>query len=32
VEIARDLYEQALSVFQWAGAITWRHEYQEVVG
>jgi NitT/TauT family transport system substrate-binding protein len=32
IEIPRDLYEQALSVFQWAGAITWRHSYEEVVG
>jgi NitT/TauT family transport system substrate-binding protein len=32
VEIPRDLYEQALSVFQSDGAITWRHSYEEVVG
>ncbi len=31
-EITRDLYEQALSVFQSAGAIAWRHRYEEVVG
>jgi len=27
----RDLYEQALNVFQSAGEITWRHRYEEVV-
>jgi NitT/TauT family transport system substrate-binding protein len=32
VEIPRDLYEQALNVFQAAGEITWRHRYEEVVG
>ena len=30
-EIPRDLYEQALNVFQFAGAIAWRHRYDEVV-
>jgi NitT/TauT family transport system substrate-binding protein len=32
IEIPRDLYEQALSVFQSVGAIAWRHSYEEVVG
>jgi NitT/TauT family transport system substrate-binding protein len=32
IEIPRDLYEQALNVFQSAGAISWRHRYEEVVG
>ena len=32
IEIARDLYEQALTVFQSAGEIGWRHGYDEVVG
>jgi NitT/TauT family transport system substrate-binding protein len=32
IEITRDLYEQALTVFQSAGAIAWRHSYEEVVG
>jgi NitT/TauT family transport system substrate-binding protein len=32
VEIPRDLYEQALNVFQSIGGITWRHQYEEVVG
>jgi NitT/TauT family transport system substrate-binding protein len=32
IEIPRDLYEQALNVFQSAGEITWRHRYEEVVG
>jgi NitT/TauT family transport system substrate-binding protein len=32
IEITRDLYEQALNVFQSAGAIAWRHSYEEVVG
>lgn len=32
VEIPRDLYEQALNVFQSAGAVAWRHRYEEVVG
>jgi NitT/TauT family transport system substrate-binding protein len=32
VKIPRDLYEQALNVFQAAGEITWRHRYEEVVG
>jgi hypothetical protein len=32
VEIAVDLYERALSVFQSLGAIARRHRYQEVVG
>ena len=32
IEIPRDLYEQALDVFQAAGAIAWRHSYEEVVG
>lgn len=31
-QIPRDLYEQALSVFQSVGAIAWRHRYEEVVG
>jgi NitT/TauT family transport system substrate-binding protein len=32
IEIPRNLYEQALDVFQAAGAISWRHRYEEVVG
>jgi NitT/TauT family transport system substrate-binding protein len=32
IEIPRDLYEQALNVFQSVGALTWRHRYEEVVG
>jgi len=32
VEIPRELYEQALTVFQSVGAIAWRHRYEEVVG
>jgi NitT/TauT family transport system substrate-binding protein len=32
IEITRELYEQALTVFQSAGAIAWRHSYEEVVG
>src|SRR3984957_11134620 len=32
IEIPRDLYEQALNVFQSLGAIAWRHRYEEVVG
>jgi NitT/TauT family transport system substrate-binding protein len=32
IEIGRDLYEQALNVFQSAGEITWRHRFDEVVG
>lgn len=32
LEIPRDLYEQALNVFQFARAIAWRHPYEEVVG
>ncbi|MBZ5596449.1 MAG: hypothetical protein LAP39_29760 [Acidobacteriia bacterium] len=32
IEIPRDLYEQALNVFQAVGAIGWRHRYEEVVG
>ena len=32
IEIPRDLYEQALNVFQSARAIAWRHRYEEVVG
>jgi len=32
LEIPRDLYEQALNVFQSAAAIAWRHRYEEVVG
>jgi NitT/TauT family transport system substrate-binding protein len=32
IEIPRDLYEQALTVFESAGAIAWRHRYEEVVG
>lgn len=31
IEIPRDLYQQALDVFQTAGAISWRHPYDEVV-
>ena len=31
IEIPRELYEQALNVFQSAGEITWRHRYEEVV-
>jgi hypothetical protein len=32
LEIPRDLYEQALNVFQACGGIAWRHRYEEVVG
>lgn len=32
IQIPPDLYEQALNVFQSAGAIAWRHRYDEVVG
>ena len=32
LEIPRDLYEQALNVFQSTGGIAWRHRYEEVVG
>jgi NitT/TauT family transport system substrate-binding protein len=32
LEIPRDLYEQALNVFQATGGIAWRHRYDEVVG
>jgi hypothetical protein len=32
IDISRDLYEQALNVFQSLGAIAWRHRYEEVVG
>ena len=32
IEIPRDLYEQALTVFESAGAISRRHPYEEVVG
>ena len=32
IDISRELYEQALNVFQAAGAIAWRHSYDEVVG
>ena len=32
IEIPRDLYEQALNIFQAAGEITWRHRYEEVAG
>jgi NitT/TauT family transport system substrate-binding protein len=32
IEIPRELYEQALNVFQSARAIAWRHRYEEVVG
>ncbi|HEY2018188.1 MAG TPA: hypothetical protein VGH38_32000 [Bryobacteraceae bacterium] len=32
IGIPRDLYDQALNVFQSAGAIAWRHRYEEVVG
>jgi NitT/TauT family transport system substrate-binding protein len=31
IEIPRELYEQALNVFQSVGGITWRHKYEEVV-
>lgn len=31
-QIPRDLYEQALTVFQASGGIAWRHKYEEVVG
>jgi NitT/TauT family transport system substrate-binding protein len=31
IEIPKDLYEQALNIFQAAGEITWRHRYDEVV-
>jgi NitT/TauT family transport system substrate-binding protein len=31
LEVPRDLYEQALNVFQAAGEIAWRHRYEEVV-
>ena len=31
MEIPRDLYEQALNVFQSAGELGWRHRYEEVV-
>ena len=30
VEIPRDLYEQALNVFEWAGEIRKRHTYEAV--
>ena len=32
IEIPRDLYEQALTVFESSGAIAVRHPYEEVVG
>ena len=32
IQIPRDLYDQALTVFQSVGAIAWRHSYDEVVG
>jgi NitT/TauT family transport system substrate-binding protein len=32
IEIPRDLYEQALTVFRAAGELGWRHGYEEVVG
>jgi NitT/TauT family transport system substrate-binding protein len=32
IEIPRHYYEQALTVFQAAHAIAWRHPYEEVVG
>jgi NitT/TauT family transport system substrate-binding protein len=32
LEIPRELYEQALNVFQAAGEIAWRHRYEDVVG
>ena len=32
LEIPRDLYEQALNVFQAVREIAWRHRYEEVVG
>jgi hypothetical protein len=32
VEIPRELYEQALTVFQSMGAVAWRHSYAEVCG
>ena len=31
IEIPRELYEQALNIFQSVGGITWRHKYEEVV-
>ena len=31
IEIPRDLYEQALNVFEYGGAVTQRHAYDEVV-
>jgi hypothetical protein len=30
IEIPRNLYEQALNVFEWAGEIARRHAYEEV--
>src|ERR1041385_8381311 len=32
IRIEPELYEQALNVFQSAGALAWRHRYDEVVG
>ena len=32
LEIPRELYEQALNVFQATGGIAWRHRYEEVAG
>lgn len=32
IGIPKELYEQALNVFQSEGGITWRHGYEEVVG
>ena len=31
VQIPKELYEQALNVFQAAGGLAWRHKYEEVV-
>jgi hypothetical protein len=32
IGIPKELYEQALNVFQSDGGIAWRHGYEEVVG
>lgn len=32
IDIPHDLYEQELNVFHSAGAVAWRHRYDEVVG
>jgi NitT/TauT family transport system substrate-binding protein len=31
VQIPKEMYEQALTVFQAAGGVAWRHKYEEVV-